>query len=327
MHFEAFQTKAVCAFQGDQRDAPMYSLVLDSDERIRKEAAETVLELCLTCPEAVPLTFLRHVADRTLDRRPAVRQAVIEGLGKLYQKFCAPIDSNLLNTSTQEKYGWIPSRIVTLIPSADFEMRVFIFRCLEEICMNDVTDAARSQHLIAADLFHSLNEKGREQISVLFKTRAKLQVLSYFIRWIVLKNGDPLDRQESFLKLSALRDTASKRDLLDEGADKEEAALILRLSQSFSDSSRAQELLTKLIEIKVPKVWEQLVDLIKKPRANTDVHRVLDEILKRLGPKSALIDFVKQLVQRISDTYFGSDFVTMILQDAAKEGDKVQKLM
>ena len=300
----------------------MYSLVLDSDERIRKEAVETILELGLSCPEAVPLTFLRHVADRTLDRRPTVRQAAIEGLCKLYQKFCAPFEARLLSDSAVEKFGWIPSRIVTLIPSAEVEMRVFITWCLEEVCLNDTTGSGRGSELISADLYRSLNEKSREQISVLFRSRAKFQV---FILFHILAKvlPDCLEEQEAFLKLSNMRETASKRDLLDESTDREESALIQRLSQSFADSSRAQDMFRKLIEVKVPKVWENLTDLIKKPRSNGDVQRVLDEVLKRLGPKNALIDFVKLLVQRISDNYFGLDFVKMILLAISKKEDEV----
>jgi hypothetical protein len=155
----------------------MYSLVVDSDERIRKEAVETVLELGLMSPEAVPLTFLRHIADRTLDRRPSVRQAAVEGLCRLYQKFCAPYDGERLNAAIVEKYGWIPSRVATLIPSADQELRVFLVRCLEEVCMGVNLEAGRSPPLIAADLYASLNEKGREQILNLFRSRAKFQVI------------------------------------------------------------------------------------------------------------------------------------------------------
>ena len=155
----------------------MYSLIVDSDERIRKEAAETVLELGLTNPEAVPLSFLRHIAERTLDRRPAVRHASIEGLCRLYQKFCSPFDRQLLSPSIQEKFGWIPSRVITLIPSADIELRVFLVRCLEEVCMN-AGNSGRDSSLIAADLYLSLNEKGRDQIGVLLRSRAKFQVLS-----------------------------------------------------------------------------------------------------------------------------------------------------
>ena len=115
--------------------------------------------------------------------------------------------------------------------------------------------------------------------------------------------------------------------MLDECSDKEEAALVLRLSQSFADSAKAQDMLRKLMETKVPKVWESLSDLIKKPRGNKDVEKVLDDLLKRLGPKNLLIDFVRQLVSRISDNFFGFDFVKMVLQAVAKDEDEVNNDM
>jgi len=77
------------------------------------------------------------------------------------------------------------------------------------------------------------------------------------------------------------------------------------------------------MEVKIPKVWEPLADLIKKPRGHSDVEKVLDDVLKRLGPKHALIEFVRQVVSRISDRFFGLDFVKMVLQAVIKESSKV----
>jgi hypothetical protein len=125
------------------------------------------------------------------------------------------------------------------------------------------------------------------------------------------------------LRLLALRDNASKRDLLDDSTDKEEAAVIARLSQSFADPSRAQDLIQKLMEIKIQKVWEPLADLIRKPRGDAFAERVLDEVLRRLGPKSALIDIVKQLVARIANKFFGLDFVETVLKAIADKEEEV----
>ncbi len=125
------------------------------------------------------------------------------------------------------------------------------------------------------------------------------------------------------MKIAALRDGASKRDLLDESTDKEEAAILLRLSQSFADPSRAQDLLRKLMDVQIPKVWEPLADLIRKPRGDAFAGRVLDEVLRRLGPKSALIEFVKQLVARITDKFFGFDFVELVLKAITVQDEEV----
>ena len=306
----------------------MYSLVVDSDERIRKEAVETLLEQGLISPEAVPLSFLRHIADRTLDRRPSVRQAAVEGLCRLYQKFCAPFDGERLNAAVTEKYGWIPSRVATLIPSADQELRVFLVRCLEEVCMGVNSEAGRSPPLIAADLYASLNEKGREQFLNLLRGRAKFQVNLASRCHIFCRNSHLCCvPQDGFLRLAALRESASKRDLLDESTDKEEAAILMRLSQSFADPSRAQDHLRKLMDVKIPKVWEPLADLIRKPRGDAFAGRVLDEVLRRLGPKSALIELVKQLVARIADKFFGFDFVEVVLKAITGKEKEVSHLV
>ena len=161
--------------QGEARDPPMWTLMLDNDERIRREAVEAMLELCLQNHEAVPTSFLRHVSDRALDKRLAVRQQAIEGLSKLYQKYCAPFEMQSLNSSMQEKFGWISTRIVTLLRGADQELRSFITRCLEDICM-DVDPKIRSPSQVSMDLYCSIRDKGKEEFVTILKGKFRLQV-------------------------------------------------------------------------------------------------------------------------------------------------------
>mmetsp|Transcript_29116 Transcript_29116/g.76383 ORF Transcript_29116/g.76383 Transcript_29116/m.76383 type:complete len:1523 (-) Transcript_29116:320-4888(-) len=289
-------------FQGDQRDAPLYSLVVDGDERVRKDAVECVLQLALNCPESVSSSFLRHVGERTLDRRLPVRQAAIEGLCKLYQKFCSPFDRKNLTQSVVDKYTWIPNRVITLTSSADAELKSFIVNCLEEVCLNVSSEGSdRSPANVALDLFSWLDEKGRAQMGAIIKSKAKYQ--------------------ESFLKFAKLRDSSSKRDIMDDVGDAEESQLVDKLSQFFPDKSRAGDLHRKLLETKGPKIWEGLVGLIDKPRGFKETEQALEDIQRRLGPKSPIMDFVRQVVWKISDRFFGYEFVSLVLQHLIRGND------
>ncbi len=54
-------------------------------------------------------SFVQLVGDRIKDKKMIVRHMALEGLSKLYGKYCAPFDRESLTTTASEKFGWIPS--------------------------------------------------------------------------------------------------------------------------------------------------------------------------------------------------------------------------
>jgi hypothetical protein len=52
---------------------------------------------------------LQLVADRIKDKKSIVRHVALEGLSKLYRKYCAPFDRDAMTSTAVEKFGWIPS--------------------------------------------------------------------------------------------------------------------------------------------------------------------------------------------------------------------------
>ncbi|KAJ1482123.1 armadillo-type protein [Baffinella frigidus] len=81
---------------------------------------------------------------------------------------------------------------------------------------------------------------------------------------------------------------------------------------SSLDAPEASEHLEKLEKTNVAKVWEILEGMVRKPGNAAAVKKQQDDILKRLGPRSPLLDFVKQLVAALVDPHFGFDFVNHV---------------
>ena len=48
----------------DDREAPMRTLMLDIDERVRKDTVDAVIELCVQNGDSVPVSLLRLIGDR-----------------------------------------------------------------------------------------------------------------------------------------------------------------------------------------------------------------------------------------------------------------------
>lgn len=57
----------------------------------------------------VQCIFLQLIAERVKDKKMIVRHAALEGLSRLYQKYCAPFDRSRMSDMAMKKFGWIPS--------------------------------------------------------------------------------------------------------------------------------------------------------------------------------------------------------------------------
>ncbi|KZV76642.1 hypothetical protein PENSPDRAFT_598127 [Peniophora sp. CONT] len=91
----------------------MKSKLLDPDERVRKAVCRVVggLEWEVVL-RGISIEVLKAVAERGLDKRPAVRQAALDALGTLYAQAYAEIDAGVALATRQ--LAWIPDTILRL---------------------------------------------------------------------------------------------------------------------------------------------------------------------------------------------------------------------
>ena len=289
-------------FQGEQREAPMRNLMLDADEKVRKDTIEAVVELSLTSADIVPASLMQLLGERLKDRKLNLRQAALTGLAKLYQKYVAPYEHDSLNDAALKKFGWIPSKML-LLYTIDRDSRQAVARCIEDVCLSieggASNSAPRAVAEMALDFWCLLDDKGAETMATLLKNRQSFG--------------------EGVLKLIQMRDEMGNNsgDLDEAGEDD---GVIDKLSKFFADPAKAQGMLRKLAEIKTSKVWEALEGLVLKPQPAASALKIQEETLKRLGPKSSLLESVKAVINRICDRHFGVDLIEHICSASAQKG-------
>eukprot|EP00960_Hanusia_phi_P067795 766704-Hanusia_phi.AAC.3 len=275
---------------GDERDAPMRLLVIDSDEGVRCESVGAVFDLSLNNPETIPTEFLRHIADRVMDKKASVRKKALDGLANLWQKYCAPYKYFELTNSSELRYAWIPSKLLS-ISTLDQESRVYAMHCLENICLNEQS-VGRPADDLALDFFCFLDQKGRDQMYNLLRSKH-----------IFLEN---------FIKFSQLQ-TKSSMDIDEEENDKTEESLISKISSNFADPSSASEAFSKLRDLKTGKIWENLEIMAKQSKNSDELKKLHDDVLKKLGPRNPISSFMKILLAKLMDSHFGSSFIQNVL--------------
>jgi hypothetical protein len=281
---------------GEEREAPMIRLVIDHEESVRKQAVLAGVDICLHHGEVVNLAFLEHIGGRVRDKKESVRRAAAEGLSQLWHKHCAPFDRNALTHAVETKFDWIPSKIVGL-NNMDQASKNLAAHCVD-ICLS-ATAVKRGVEAVALDFFASLDDPATELFLMSLRARK-------FFR-------------EAFLKLCDARKSDGPGYDMEEGAEEEIAAQIKKLSAAFLDASKAQESFEKLEKTQVSKVWEILEGMVRNPKGTMEVNKQQDDVVKRLGPRSPLLDFVKQLIAMLVDPHFGFDFVNHVMKGVSSK--------
>ncbi|EKX46703.1 hypothetical protein GUITHDRAFT_107481 [Guillardia theta CCMP2712] len=276
---------------GDERDAPMRLLVIDSDEGVRCESVSAVFDLSLSNPETIPTEFLKYVSERVMDKKASVRKKALEGLANLWQKYCAPYKYFDLTNASEQRYAWIPSKILS-ISTLDQESRVHALHCLENICLNE-ENIGRPSHDLALDFFCLLDHKGKDQMFNLLRSK------HLFL--------------ENFLKFSQLQ-TKSSMEIDEDENDKTEESLISKISSSFADPSAASEAIMKLRDIKTGKIWENLEVMAKQSKTAEEFKKLHDDVMKKLGPRNPVSGFMKTLLSKLIDNHFGITFIQNVLK-------------
>ena len=292
-------------YMGGSREAPLLKLVADPDESVRKEAVYAVFSACLADSDSTPQGILECVAERILDKKPGVRKVAMEGLAKLWQKYCAPFEAAKMPKSVSEKFSWIPAKLLT-IAKVDSATRQLFTTCVEDICLSPLNDQ-RSVAEVAIDFYSSLD------------TGAKNNMIKH------LKFGAVF--RQRFVEFCELREQVANDMELEDG-EKREASMLQKLSNLawFSDPGSVHDHLQKLHNFKSQssgRIWEQLEKLARAPLDHARTLKMQEEVLKKLGPKHPQLAFVKTLIARLSDKCFGVDFIRQVLDTVIKnEGNR-----
>ncbi|XP_027339072.1 sister chromatid cohesion protein PDS5 homolog A-A [Abrus precatorius] len=261
--------------------------LLDVDENIRKQVVAVICDVACHTSNAVPLETVKLVAERLGDKSLLVKMYTMERLAEMYRIFCES-SSNAVNPS---EYDWIPRKIL---------------RCFyDKYFRSDIIESILCESLFPSEF--SVNDTVKRWVEI-FSGFDKVEVKALEK---ILEQKQRL--QEEMQKYLSLRQINQEKDIPE--VQKKIMFCFRVMSRSFADPTKAEESYQILDQLKDANIWKILTDLVDP---NTSFHQTRvyrDELLKILGEKHQLYEFLNTFSIKCSYLLFNKEHVKAILSE------------
>ncbi|GMI64562.1 hypothetical protein like AT5G47690 [Hibiscus trionum] len=263
--------------------------LLDYDENVRKLVVAVISDVACHSLASVPVETVKLVAERLRDKSLLVKKFTMERLAEIFKVYCASCADGSIPTND---FDWIPGKIFRCFYDKDFR-----------------SDAIES--ILCGFLFPI-------GFSIKDKIKFWIRVFSVFDKIEVKALGRMLELKQRFQKEMQkylfLRQMRQDNDALE--IQKKVLFGFRIMSRSFSDPVKAEESFQILDQLKDANIWKILVNLLEP---STSIHQASsgrDDLLKILGEKHRLYDFLSTLSLKCSYLLFNKEHVKEILLEA-----------
>ncbi|XP_063940236.1 sister chromatid cohesion protein PDS5 homolog A isoform X2 [Daucus carota subsp. sativus] len=262
--------------------------LLDNDKNVCKEVVAVLCDVACCSLNSVSVETIKLVAERLTDKSLLVKKYTMERLAEIYSKSCLECS----NRESDDEYDWIPGKILRCFYDKDFR-----------------SDAV--EPILCSSLFPN-------EFSVKDKVRKWVRVFPRFDR-IEIKALEKILEQKQRLQQEMLR-YLSLRQMHQETAvpefQKKAMTCFRIISRSFIDPGKAEENFLILDELKDADVWKNITTLLDPSTTCLQACCSRDDVLKILGEKHRLYEFLRALSMKCSYILFNKEHVKEILQEA-----------
>ncbi|KAK7412751.1 hypothetical protein VNO78_04347 [Psophocarpus tetragonolobus] len=261
--------------------------LLDFNENFRKQVVGVICDVACHTLNAVPLETVKLVAERLCDKSLLVKKYTMERLAEIYQDFC----KNSSNTVNPSAYDWIPAKIIRCFYDKDFRSDIIESILCESLFPSDLSVNDIVKHWI--EIFSGFDEVEVKALEKILEQKQRLQ--------------------EEMQKYLALRQTSQGKDITE--VQKKIGFCFRIMSRSFADPTKAEESFQILDQLQDANIWKILTDLVD---SNTSLHQTRvyrDDLLKILGEKHQLYEFLNTFYIKCSYLLFNKEHVKAILSE------------
>ncbi|XP_004507589.1 sister chromatid cohesion protein PDS5 homolog A-like [Cicer arietinum] len=265
--------------------------LLDFDENVRKHAVAVICDVACHALNAIPLETVKLVAERLRDKSLLVKKYTLERLAEVYRVFCEKsfVADNL------NGYDWIPGKIVRCFYDKDFR--------------SDIIESVLCGSLFPVEF--SISDIVKHWVGI-FSGFDKVEVKALEK---ILEQKQRL--QQEMQKYLSLRQMHQDKDVPE--VQKKTFFCLRVMSHSFSDFIKAEESFQILDQLKDANIWKILANLVDP---NTTLHQARtyrDDLLKILGVKHRLYDFLNTFSVKCSYVLFNKEHVKAILAETVAQ--------
>ncbi|KAL5199789.1 hypothetical protein ABZP36_020992 [Zizania latifolia] len=265
--------------------------LLDYEESVRKQVVAAVCDVTCHSLGAVPVETIKLVAERVRDKSLSVKCYTMERLADIYKFYCLRGSASSTNS---DDFEWIPGKILRCLYDKDFRPESIESILCGSLFPPEFPTKERVKHWVTAVThFDKVEMKALEQI-LLQKQRL----------------------QQEMLKYMSLRQT-SQEDTPD--LQKRILGCFRSMSRLFNDPAKSEEYLNMLHQIKDANIWNIFTSLLDCSTTFSKAWSLRVDLLKTLGEKHALHDFVGTLSMRCSYLLVNKEYVKEILSEASDQ--------
>ncbi|KAJ6814311.1 sister chromatid cohesion protein PDS5-like protein A [Iris pallida] len=265
--------------------------LLDYDENVRKQVVAAIYDVACDSVKVIPVETARLVAERLRDKSQSVKRYTMKRLADLYRFYCLKSTDGSMSA---DEYEWIPGKILRCLYDKDFrsesiELILCGFLFPPEFSIKD-----RLKHWATViSGFDKVEVKALEQI-LLQKQRLQQEMQKY----LSLRQKYQEDASE---------------------LQKRTTVCFRNMSRLFSDVAKVGEGFQVLNQLKDVNIWKLLTALLDSCTSFQQSWSYRDDLLKILGDKHPLYDFMSALSIKCSYLLFNKDYVKEILLEASAQ--------
>ncbi|CAN6479783.1 unnamed protein product [Victoria cruziana] len=262
--------------------------LLDHDEHVREQAVAAICDVIKHTSYAIPVGTVKLVSERLHDKSITVKRYTQERLVELYRLRCLKCSDPSFD---YDEYKWLPRQILRCFYDNDLRYETLDIFLSDSLIPTEITLKDYVKHWIAAfSEFERIETKAFEQV-LMQKKRLQEELQNYLMLRKKYQDSDAPD--------------ILKRTL----------GCVRAMSRLFKDPSRAEESFQILNELKDDNIWKNLTSLLDYNIGIAQSLMARDDLLKAIGDKHPLLDFLATLSIKCSYILFNKEHVKEILDE------------
>ncbi|KAF2288817.1 hypothetical protein GH714_015036 [Hevea brasiliensis] len=264
--------------------------LLDYDECVRKQVVDVICDVACHALNSIPVETIKLVVERLRDKSLLVKRYTMERMAEIFRVYCVKSSHGSVGPG---EFDWIPGKIMRCFYDRDFR-----------------SDTIES--VLCGSVFPT-------EFSVKDRVKLWVRVFSVFDK-VEMKALEKILEQKQRLQQEMQR-YLSLRQMHQDGDAPEFQKKVLFcfriMSRSFAEPAKAEENFQILDQLKDANIWKILTNLLD---ANTGFQQACtgrEDLLKILGEKHRLYDFLSNLSVKSSYLLFNKEHVKEFLLEAS----------
>ncbi|CAA0836537.1 binding [Striga hermonthica] len=285
----------ICLLENPFRDeahqiiSALCDRLLDYDENVRKQVVAVLCDVACHSLKSIPAETIKMVSERLRDKSVLVKRYAMERLGDIYRMSWI---KHSTDSTRDDEYDWIVGRILRCFYDKDFRSDTI-------------------EHILSLSLFPP-------EFSVKDKVAKWVRLFSGFDKVEVKALEKILEQkrrlQQEMQKYLSLRESSQEGD--DTEMRKKVVFCFRVMSRCFGDPAKAEENFQILDQLKDANIWKIFSRLIDPKTSALRSSSLRDDLLKVLGQKHRLYEFLGALSLKFSYMLFDKDHVREFLLEA-----------